>query len=176
MARHRGGEKKQSGADFQMSRVGCGEIDVESDTIRVEMEADHPPFGEKGFGFAYGQDRLTAQVPQDSRLPGAFVMTEKEDVAAGDRLRLAEQTDVQHALADEFALQCGLEFVSLRVVFEHAEVEGTISLAVGINRPVHKLREVEEKRGLYLIFLATGLPTNALRCSRNKQEKEENRA
>jgi hypothetical protein len=77
-----------------MSRIGCCEIDVEADSIRLEVEADHPSLGEKAVGFANGEHRLIAQVLQDFRLPAGFVTTEKEYLAAGDSLRIAQQADV----------------------------------------------------------------------------------
>jgi len=103
-------------------------------------------------------------------------MTEKEDVAATYSVGLAKQTDVKYAISDELALQSALKFKPLRVIVEDAEVKGTISVADGVRRPIHKLGEVEKKRGLYLVFFDSSLSTNTLRCSRNEQETAQNRA
>jgi len=81
-ARHRGGKKKQSGADFQMSRIGRCEIDVEADSVCLEVEADHPAVGEKTLGFAtvkIGRSRRSAGL----QIAGGLRRTEKEDVASG---------------------------------------------------------------------------------------------
>jgi hypothetical protein len=159
-----------------MSRIGCREINVEADSICLEAEADHPAVREEALGFPNRENRLIAQVPQDCRLPAAFVTTEKEDVAASDARRIAQQTNVYYAIADEFALQCALEFMPLLVIVEDAEVKGSISVADGVGRPVHKLGEVKKKRGLHLVFFSSSLSTNPLGCSRTEQKETENRA
>jgi hypothetical protein len=105
-----------------MSRIGCSEIDVEANPVCLEVESDHPSIGEKAVGFAHRKNGLAAQALQDLRLPPAFLATEKENVAAEDSLSVAQQTDVQYAFADEFAFQCALDRMPLRVIIEDANV------------------------------------------------------
>jgi hypothetical protein len=64
----------------------------------------------------------------------------------------------------------------LLVIVEDAEVKRTISVAIGVGRPVHKLGEVKKKRSLYLVFFDSSLSTNQLSCSRTEQEEAENGA
>jgi len=159
-----------------MRRFGSLQVYVEANFTLLDVEANHPAVREKALGFANCENGLIAQVPQDFRLPGALVTTKKEDVAAGDILGLAEQTDVQYALANEFALQRVLDFVPLRVIVEDADDKGAIPVVVGVRRPIHKLSEVEKKRGLHLGFFDSRLPTDRLRCSQSEKEQAENRA
>jgi hypothetical protein len=86
-----------------------------------------------------------------------FVSAKEEDVAAHCFLWLTYQTDMKCSRSDRLAVDGVLEFLAVRFVGEDAKLEGRVFSALGADWPIYELREVEEKRSLYLVLIGGGL-------------------
>jgi hypothetical protein len=158
-ASHRGGEEQQPGADFEMRRFCCCQVDVESDFTFVDVEPYHPAVSEEVGGFPHCENRHAPQTLENCGLSPGFVTTEEEDVAALDFLWLAYQADMEYAGSEGLVFDSALEFMAARFVVKYAQPEGWVSDIESIRWPVQKLREMEKKRSLHLILIGSGLGT-----------------
>jgi hypothetical protein len=164
-ASHRGGEKQQPGADFEMRRFGGCQVDVEANLTFLEVEPYHPAVRKEVRGLSHCENRHAAQTLENGGLSPGFVAAEEEDFAALDFLRLAYQVDMQYAGSDGLAFDGALEFLAARFVVKDAQAEGWVSGIESTRWPGQKLREMEKKRSLHLVLIGSGLGVGGLRHS-----------
>jgi hypothetical protein len=157
-----------------VNRICGSEINVETNSAIIEMKADHSAIHKKVVGLPYCENWQIAHTPEQRCLRLGFIPAQKQNVTALNVSRPVQEANMEHVDPHKLALGYISDSVTVRVVVEKTEPEGTFSSLKSASRPVHQLRKVIDKRGLDLVFVG-GTFSPASECAADNHDQAQKR-
>ena len=127
-------------------------VDLEANLSALDRELNHSSPAGEILGVA-DRERVhfSRRCERLFQLP-VLGSADKEHLAALDLLRGSKALNRQPSVVHLFAAHDVIEVRAERIVAEHADRQRSALLGEDGGRPVHELREVEQKHGLHLIL------------------------
>jgi len=124
-----------------MRRVGSSKVDVEADSILLEVKTNYPTGTHEILCLSHGENRQFSKSSQRKTFP--LTLANEEYVASMGGLGHMNVSNTNGPRPDLFSLDCAFQFVVKRIVFESAQNQRVAVAVKSIVRPLHKLREMK---------------------------------
>ena len=157
---HTLGEKQEPGTDLEIDALGSQQIDVETNFVFLEAEADHAALANKIVGFTDSKNGgVVHSLEQSGR--ALLVLTNDEKEITGPGIVLLENvTDLHGMQGDLFSSHCVFQKAGERVFIGDAKNQRVVRGSRHLRRPINELSKMKNEGGLQLILGGTSASSN----------------